>query len=286
MRIAIVGAGISGLSCADRLLRRSHVVRLFDKGRGPGGRMSTRRVEVQGRTVSFDHGAQYFTVRDATFAQQVDEWEQEGAVARWLDAGRDAWVGVPGMNAPVKSMATRHEIAWATNITGLERHAGTWALVGAPGGRRLRRGDHCRSGRTGCVTAWTRAVVLRYGGRKHLLFAVLDRHGCIRQSPQDQPSRRATLGCNRLGRTGWIEAGPRRSGKLGRPSGARVVQRTFGMFGGRGGRAASGAAAGGTRGKLARAYPFVSPSLALQPAQSNREFERFMGFCREHRRVR
>lgn len=133
MRIAIVGAGISGLSCADRLLRRSHVVRLFDKGRGPGGRMSTRRVEVQGRTVSFDHGAQYFTVQDATFAQQVDEWEQEGAVARWQDAGRDAWVGVPGMNAPVKSMATRHEIAWATNITGLERHAGTWALVGAPG---------------------------------------------------------------------------------------------------------------------------------------------------------
>jgi monoamine oxidase len=61
MQVGIIGSGIAGLSCADRLTSFGHEVCLFDKGRGPGGRMSTRRVEVEGHTLSFDHGAQYFT---------------------------------------------------------------------------------------------------------------------------------------------------------------------------------------------------------------------------------
>jgi len=44
MKIAIIGAGMSGLACADALLEVGHEVSLFDKGRGPGGRMSTRRI--------------------------------------------------------------------------------------------------------------------------------------------------------------------------------------------------------------------------------------------------
>ena len=42
MRIGIVGAGMAGLACAEELTGRGHHVRPFDKGRGPGGRMSTR----------------------------------------------------------------------------------------------------------------------------------------------------------------------------------------------------------------------------------------------------
>ena len=58
MRVAIVGAGIAGLSCALRLQGGDHHVTLFDKGRGAGGRMSTRRVETPAGTAAFDHGAQ------------------------------------------------------------------------------------------------------------------------------------------------------------------------------------------------------------------------------------
>lgn len=132
MRIAIVGAGISGLSCADALVGRGHKVMLFDKGRGPGGRMSTRRVEVQGRMLRFDHGAQYLTARDPAFAAQVAGWERDGVAARWPEAGADAWVGTPGMNAPVKAMAAAHAIAWKTPVTALERVGETWRLAGAP----------------------------------------------------------------------------------------------------------------------------------------------------------
>ncbi|WP_333927659.1 FAD-dependent oxidoreductase [Sphingomonas sp. LR55] len=46
MRIGIVGAGMAGLSCAQALRRQGHAVVLFDKGRGPGGRMSTRRIDT------------------------------------------------------------------------------------------------------------------------------------------------------------------------------------------------------------------------------------------------
>ena len=39
-------------------------VTVFDKGRGPGGRLATRRAD----DLRFDHGAQYFTARDPRFA--------------------------------------------------------------------------------------------------------------------------------------------------------------------------------------------------------------------------
>lgn len=49
MTVAIIGAGMAGLSCARALVQAGVAVELFDKGRGPGGRMSTRRVELDGR---------------------------------------------------------------------------------------------------------------------------------------------------------------------------------------------------------------------------------------------
>ncbi|MGA8880775.1 MAG: FAD-dependent oxidoreductase, partial [Azonexus sp.] len=57
--LALIGAGIAGLSCATALQQAGLKVSLFDKGRGPGGRMSTRR----GDDWQCDHGAQYFTAR-------------------------------------------------------------------------------------------------------------------------------------------------------------------------------------------------------------------------------
>jgi renalase len=65
LHFAVVGAGMAGIACARTLLQAGHRVSLFEKSRGFGGRMSTRRTEFGG----FDHGAQYFTVRDSRFAR-------------------------------------------------------------------------------------------------------------------------------------------------------------------------------------------------------------------------
>lgn len=128
MRIAIVGAGMAGLSCADGLREIGHRVTLFDKGRGPGGRMSTRRVETPLGPVAFDHGAQYFTVRDPGFCLQVQTWEAQGHAARWPMAAPDAWVGTPSMNAVIKAMASDHDVRWNTRIERIERQAQGWSL--------------------------------------------------------------------------------------------------------------------------------------------------------------
>ena len=60
LSVAIIGAGASGLSCAQSLSLAGHTVRLYEKSWRAGGRMSTRL----GEDWVADHGAQYFTARD------------------------------------------------------------------------------------------------------------------------------------------------------------------------------------------------------------------------------
>ncbi|MDP2262038.1 MAG: FAD-dependent oxidoreductase [Hydrogenophaga sp.] len=67
LHVAVVGGGMAGVACARTLAQAGHRVTVFEKSRGFGGRMSTRRTEFGG----FDHGAQYFTVRDSRFAKAL-----------------------------------------------------------------------------------------------------------------------------------------------------------------------------------------------------------------------
>ena len=77
--IAIVGAGISGLMAATYLAGKGKNSVLFDKGRGPGGRMSTRRFGNSGWIMG-----PIFTVRDPRFEKYVRVgkklgWRKSGA---------------------------------------------------------------------------------------------------------------------------------------------------------------------------------------------------------------
>ena len=126
--ILIIGAGMAGLTCATALAKAGYSVTVIDKGRGPGGRMAARRAEIAGETVSFDHGAQYFTARDAAFRNAVAEWEGQGVVARWLAAGDDAWVGVPGMNGPIRAMAEPLDVRWNVRAERVTRAEGAWRV--------------------------------------------------------------------------------------------------------------------------------------------------------------
>ncbi|WP_428396037.1 NAD(P)/FAD-dependent oxidoreductase [Lichenicoccus sp.] len=123
MRIAIVGAGMAGLACAQAL--RGHAVTLFDKGRRPGGRLATRRVEG----LMFDHGAQYATARGSAFQAFI---EQAGdLVAPWDPAVKHPrWVGVPGMSAFAR--AAEHggigSLHLQCQIRAITRDAEAWHL--------------------------------------------------------------------------------------------------------------------------------------------------------------
>lgn len=126
--ILVIGAGMAGLACATALTRAGRQVVALDKGRGPGGRMAARRVEIAGKTVSFDHGAQYFTANDAEFRAKVTDWERAGIAARWPAAGVHAWVGVPGMNAPLRAMAQGCQVAWSSRADHVVRDGRRWVV--------------------------------------------------------------------------------------------------------------------------------------------------------------
>ena len=95
--------------------------------------MSTRRVATSDGEVSFDHGAQYFTVRDTAFHRQVSLWMDAGIAAPWPSAGSEAYVGVPTMSAPVKSMAALQSVQWSTLVANIEPLDRGWRFVLEPG---------------------------------------------------------------------------------------------------------------------------------------------------------
>jgi hypothetical protein len=137
--VVVVGAGLSGLACARALADHGHRVRVIEKSRGPGGRTATRR---EG-TWRFDHGAQYFTVRDPRFRRWVQSWLDDGLVAPWtgrvvaLERGAvgpesdrtERYVGVPGMNALCRHLAEDLDVTWRTRVSRVERDGDRWRLT-------------------------------------------------------------------------------------------------------------------------------------------------------------
>jgi predicted NAD/FAD-dependent oxidoreductase len=120
--VAIVGAGLAGLACAKSLAAREVQAVLFDKGRAPGGRMATRRIEHEGHAFAFDHGAQYVTARGELFRGALD-----AALAKpWLDETR--FVGVPRMSAIPRRLAEGLEVEVAREVIAIGGQPGAWRL--------------------------------------------------------------------------------------------------------------------------------------------------------------
>lgn len=134
--IAIIGAGMSGLSCATYLQNAGLKVTIFDKSRGPSGRMSTRVVtDENGNHWQCDHGAQYFTARSAEFMTEVKRWQDVGVAEVWnprlkvIEDGLckerttkspvsliNRYVGTPRMTAPANFLASQLKLVTSTSI--------------------------------------------------------------------------------------------------------------------------------------------------------------------------
>lgn len=129
MKIVIIGAGLAGLACAQALKQNGHTPTLFDKGRGLGGRMSTRRAQLSSGTVTFDHGAPFIAAQDAGFNAELERWREEGLVAPWPMEYGKAWVGTPTMNAPITHLAKDHDIRLSSHVMGLLRDGTRWLVL-------------------------------------------------------------------------------------------------------------------------------------------------------------
>ena len=113
-KLAVIGAGLAGLTVAKQL-SQSYQVLVFDKSRGVSGRMATRRAGQ----FQFDHGAQYFTIRDKRFMAFTAEARASGVIQHWpvqshqlgedgiavADTAGDKFVAAPSMTSFCKYLA-------------------------------------------------------------------------------------------------------------------------------------------------------------------------------------
>ena len=105
--------------------------------------MATRRAGI----FEFDHGAQYFTARTKAFRRFLEPLIEAGVVAGWpaqfaefrrneivavrqWDEDYPHYVGVPGMNAVGKTLATGLDVRFDSAVRSLTRSGGRWRLLG------------------------------------------------------------------------------------------------------------------------------------------------------------
>ncbi len=143
LHVAVVGGGMAGMTAARMLANQNADVTVFDKSRGTGGRMSTRRQD----DLWFDHGAQYFTTKDERFTRFVESWIDAGVAGRWrgrigqvntvgniVDRSDDRvrYVGIPGMNAVVRhlvdALKSHGEVRLGSRVVAAHFAEGRWLL--------------------------------------------------------------------------------------------------------------------------------------------------------------
>ncbi|MGV2829025.1 NAD(P)/FAD-dependent oxidoreductase [Myxosarcina sp. GI1(2024)] len=78
--VAIVGAGLSGLTCARQLEQRGYRVIVVEKSRGVGGRVTTRRV---GDRLTIDRGLPWLEVQGKETQKSIEQLLQEKIIQPW-----------------------------------------------------------------------------------------------------------------------------------------------------------------------------------------------------------
>jgi len=133
--VAIIGAGIAGLSCAQQLDASGYAVTIFEKSARLCGRSATR---IRGDH-RFDHGAQYFTARHDPFKTFVERGLSEGSIGVWKprlftgDSDAPWFVGTPGMSSLGDLFSVRDAVRTNTLINEIRRSDDAWTVRGTSG---------------------------------------------------------------------------------------------------------------------------------------------------------
>lgn len=142
MRIAIIGAGLAGLTAACHLKQNPQAeITIYEKARGVAGRMATRIAPP----FEFDFGTQFFTVKTQTFQKFLERYISNGIVQNWqgtfceFDKSRAIrqvqwaqsprhYVASPSMTALCKALAQSQNINLKTKVSRVAFRENTWAL--------------------------------------------------------------------------------------------------------------------------------------------------------------
>jgi protoporphyrinogen oxidase len=138
--VAVVGGGISGLSCAQTLRQAGIHTVVFDTGKSyPGGRASTRYITVGDKELIFEHSAQFILTNTQEFQQwcsindNLMTWDGDiGIISEDISVASmsSKYVGKHGIRSLTESLSKGVELYKDVWVSHLKRDdiSGKWNL--------------------------------------------------------------------------------------------------------------------------------------------------------------
>jgi renalase len=128
---AVIGAGIAGLTVASNIDALGYRVAVFEKARGTGGRLSSKRVASDdGEFMAFDLGCVSITGESSAFSEQLQRWHSGGVIAPWWKDHQNQthYVALPRNSGLTRHLSTNIECHFSKKITSIQRINGVWHL--------------------------------------------------------------------------------------------------------------------------------------------------------------
>ncbi len=133
MKIAVIGAGVAGLTAGRILAGSGHEVVVFEKSRGYGGRLATRYAGTDNAT-KVDHGLPYMELSSPDIEPLIDEMVEAGILAPWqgpfvhmnskgeisdVKPSKKRYIAPEGMNQVGKKLARMVDVRTETKVSGV-----------------------------------------------------------------------------------------------------------------------------------------------------------------------
>lgn len=140
LNIGVIGAGLAGLYLSNTLAKKS-MLTLFEKSRGVGGRIATRRAEPY----EFNHGTQYFKIKNQSFKKFLSPLIKKKIIKPWhanyVEIKKNKiikqikwneetahFIGYPKMNLIGKSFLNKLNIKLSCNVDSLKKRFDSWYI--------------------------------------------------------------------------------------------------------------------------------------------------------------
>jgi renalase len=128
---AVIGAGIAGLTVANEVSSGGHRVAVFEKARGTGGRLSSKRVAGDnGEFMAFDLGCVSITGESEAFSKQLEDWHEKGVVEPWCLDYQDSthYVAVSRNSSLTRYLSKELECHFSIRVSSIQRINDIWHL--------------------------------------------------------------------------------------------------------------------------------------------------------------
>ncbi len=90
--VVIIGAGISGITAGKYLDKNGFSVKIIDKGKAIGGRLATRRIEIENKQLQIDYGCKYVEAHSYEFSQELVDLIKNDTIKKWNTANQNTFL--------------------------------------------------------------------------------------------------------------------------------------------------------------------------------------------------